>query len=225
MEGSYNFAMVRIMAKDLVDKIGQDVLYTDQNRTYPTAPSNFLLNRINHVGEYIKGYLCKTTSTKEVYVINDLGVGENILGMYVHHQNSCYIKINGNLNVCWNRFALLKELCSLYVDHYDTTSKMLKFDNYLDSIKNAFDQKDNLISNPNLDKGDLDSETFSILLATELMIPIHKREITKDLISKIGSGGITMNDIAKSLLIPEYILKLYSNKKLLDAHPQYDDLG
>jgi hypothetical protein len=54
----------------------------------------------------------------------------------------------------------------------------------------------------------LDSETFSILLATELMIPVETRGITDSLIS----SKIPLNDVAKSLMVPEFILKLFYEK-------------
>ncbi len=202
MNGMYNFAMVRIIAKDMVNQIGEDVIYTDTNIYHPNAPENYLLKTIATVARFIKKYLNASTDTKNLYIIEDNEVGENIYGLYVRHKDNCYIKINANLNNCWRRFATMKELCSLYVDHYEKTNGMKKYDDYLDSLTNAFEQKDDFINNDNLDTGDLDSETFSILLATELMIPIHKRAITKELFEQIGNP-IKMNDIAKSLVIPE----------------------
>lgn len=224
-DGIYDLTMVRIIAKDIVNKIGVDNLYTDINTLHPNAPTNFWLYRISAIAGFIKNYLTTATNTKKLYIIEDPKVGENIYGLYVRHGSSCYIKINANLNPCWKRFATLKELCSLYIDHYDQSSTMKKYDNYLDSLNNAFTQKADLTKNPNLDTGDLDSETFSILLATELMIPMHKRDITRELFSQIGTTPITMNDVAKSLIIPEFILDLYNDRKLIDATPQYDELG
>lgn len=220
---SYNFTIVRMMAKDIADKIGVENLYSEKNTRYPKAPANFHLSNINNIILFIKNYLNATGNTKQLIIIEDKQVGENIFGLYVHYNDTAYIKLNSQLNYCWNRFATLKELCSLYVDHYD--KDVMRYTNYLDSLKNAFNQKEIFLTQSVDLDSDLDSETFSILLAIELMIPKHKRDITKSLLNEVPNKKITMNDIAKSLLIPEFILQLYADKGLIDAAPQYEDFG
>ena len=225
-EGQYNFISVKLFANEIVKRIGIENLYTDnQNNTYVDAPSLTRLDKVDSVIKFAKEYLSSIGESDVIYVIEDKLIDSNSHGLYVNKNNINYIKINGNLNECWKRFAKLKEVCSMYVGHYDKNSSMKKYNNYLDSIKNAFDEKKKLLKNANIDEGDYDSETFAILLAAELMIPIHKRNEIELHIEKIGINHITLNDIAKSLLMPEFILKLYIDNGLLYKEPKYDDFN
>jgi hypothetical protein len=214
MKGLYNHQMVRLMAQEIVNQIGVDRLYTNINTHHPGAPKNYMINKVDLIGDFVLKMYKDLGQPISLMVMTDEKLGENIFGLFVQRGNQNYILINENLNNCWNRFTKLKEFCSLYVDHYDKESRLTKYDNYLDSLRNAFEQKSKLLGKTNLDDGDLDSETFSILLAIELMIPLHKREITNALFAKFEESKITMNDIAKSLMMPEFVLKLYHEKKL-----------
>jgi hypothetical protein len=210
MAGLYNYEMVRLMAAEIVKNIGRDVLYTNRpNRKYPNTPENFRLFKIDPIKQFVLHTLrIAGNPNADLRIITDPKLGENLYGLFVNRGNQNYILVNETLNECWFRFTLLKELCSLYVDHYDKQDKLTRFDNYLSSLQNAFNEKVDFVGKPGLDEGDLDSETFSILLATELMIPVETRGITDSLIS----SKIPLNDVAKSLMVPEFILKLFYEK-------------
>lgn len=225
-EGLYNFTMAKLMAKNIAEEIGIENLYTEKiNPLYPDAPKLSRLDKVDKIISFVKEYLSKTGKGDVIYVIEDKSIDSHSHGLYVNLSNYNYIKINGNLNECWKRFARLKESCSLYIGHYDDCSSMKKYNNYIDSMKNAFDEKGKFISNQPLDEGDYDSETFAIILAIELMIPIHKRTEIESVIEKMNISAVKLNDIAKSLLIPEFALKLYVDKGLLSKSPKYEDFN
>lgn len=219
---NYGYITLRLFVKDIVSNIGFSNLYTNHNKSYPNAPAGFHLFNLDNVMKWVKA---SNPIISNIYIIEDERMDESIFGIYINKGSNVYITINGNLNSCWRRFATLKELCSLYVDHNDVSGKMKKYQNYLDSVGNAFTQKANLLKEDKFsDSTDMDSETFSILLATELMLPYNHRDLLKQQFLEFENGQLKMNDIAKSLLIPEFILNLFYEKKLIDATPNYDDI-
>jgi len=219
--GNYDFLAVRMLAKDIVDNIGVSTFYSTENKTYLNAPKCSLLRRVDGFEEYV--LKCFSNSGDPIHIHNlryDMGAG--LSGMYIRKLQEHYIFINSKINLCWNRFARLKELCSVYVDHYQFTNTPTDF---LSSLDNAYFQKDFINGMGNLDEGDLDSETFAILLASELMIPIHERDLIGGYFEQIENKTLTFNDLAKSLLMPEYILRLYHDKRLLNKPPLYTDFN
>jgi hypothetical protein len=56
---------------------------------------------------------------------------------------------------------------------------------------------------------DLDTETFATFLAIELMIPRTYRKLTEEYLSEVAKGLLKLNDVAKSLIIPEILLDFY----------------
>ncbi|WP_462264681.1 hypothetical protein [Mucilaginibacter sp.] len=218
---------LRTVAKDIVEKIGYDNIYTNVNTIYPSAPQNLFLNKVEVVTNFVRQYMQKLDKPKDLVVKFDHHAKGNVYGFYINlNDKTCYIVLNPNLNSCWKRFALLKELCSVYINLYDIKGyKTNKYNNYTDSIENAFSKKGMFVSHKAFEDDDVDDETYSILLATELMIPINHRQVIKDLTAQIETGALTMSDIAKSLMMPEFILKQYIGYGLLDAEPAYESFN
>ena len=214
MAGLYDYNMIKLMSKDITDGIGAEKIYTNKpTSAYPNAPQNFRLDEVDIVFEFVLDRLRRTSGLDiQLYVIQDKFLRPDMYGLFVKQGLRNYILLNPSLNSCWQRFAMLKELCSLYIDHYDKDSKLTRYDNYLESLVNAFEQKKKLVANEKLDEGDFDSETFSILLATELLIASAK-QMPSNLFVEFETTKITLNDLAKSLMMPEFVLKLYYEKK------------
>jgi len=181
---NYTYDRIKEFAEIITEKIGFDKLYTTTNEKYPKAHPNYIL--------------------RDPVLLID---------MLIDH---FYINIFVDSSDCWQRFTKVKECCSAFVGHYQ--SEIIKNtiyegeEDYATSIEEAFDRKINYVNNDGLEEGDIDCETFAILLATELMIPLRYRYITQDLLTQVGNSHITLNDVAKSLMIPETVLRLFKNK-------------
>lgn len=223
---SYDFMSLRLMAKHIVDCIDPEKLYTNINPKYPNAPKCHFFNEPETFTQFIIDEYKKADIHLEITIIEDRAMAEQIHGIFKQQGKKCTIIINGKLNNCWKRFTTIKELCSLYV-FMDMSSENIgrRYDDYTKSLENAYKQKETLLKNPFKEDNDLDSETYSILLATELMLPIYQRERVVQLISDVASQKITLNDVAKSLLIPEFMLDLYLKKDLLTQEPTYKDFA
>jgi len=219
---NYDFSAVRMIAKDVVDRIGIDDFYPKTNNKYPSAPQCSLLGSVKMFENFVLD--CFKNSDLDIQLHNlmrDMGAG--LCGMYVKKENQHYIVINSKLNLCWNRFTRLKELCSMYVDHYGYEDSQSQ--DYSQSLTKAFSEKNLINTSSKLDEGDLDSETFAILLACELIIPINERERIGQYFEQIEEGQLTYNDLAKSLIMPEYFLQIYHAKGLINKAPAYSDFN
>jgi len=212
MAGLYDYTAVTLFADEIVNNIGKENFYTNKNSKHLNAPSNYLLNDTETFILFIKRYFDILGTPKTIHIIPRKNV-EVILGMYVNMPNDIYVCINDKMNDCWRRFTIIKELCSAYVGHYQDEAKEHKMfktnSEYVGSVEDAFEGKVKYVNKEGLDEGDIDSETFSILLATELMIPRPYRNITENMIKKVADNVLTLNDVAKSLLIPESVLRLH----------------
>ncbi len=217
MTGLYDYTTVTLFADEIVNHIGEKNFYTDKNFKYLNAPSNYLLNDPETFIHFIKSYFEILGTPKNIHIIPRNNV-EVVLGMYVNMPHDIYVSINNKMNDCWRRFTIIKELCSAYVGHYQDennasgwiTNEMFKTSiEYVGSVEDAFEGKMKYVNNNGLDEGDFDSETFSILLATELMIPRPFRDRTQEMIRQVENNHLTLNDVAKSLLIPESVLRLH----------------
>lgn len=220
---NYGFHTLRLFVREIVDNVGYDKLYTNENLTYPNAPQNKLYKNPTVITDQIKKVY---TEIKKIYILEDNKMDESIYGIYISRGENVYISINGNLNTCWRRFATLKELCSLYIGYGDKESRMSKYTDYYEAIKNAEAKKEHLLNQNNFDdKDDIDSENFAILLAMELMVPYKHRDELRQYFIKYEQGILTMNDIAKLYLMPELILQMYYDKKIIDTNPQIEDFA
>lgn len=204
--------MAKDMAAEIVAHIKPELLYSEGNTTYPLAPKALHLANT----ELIKNFILDTYAIREEeveLVMLKRDMGNSLLGLYQNVNGVHYIMINSAMNLCKTRFATVKELCSMYVDHYDTRNGFKRYDDYYNSLVNALEQKRVFIDKKvSLDDGDLDSELFSLLLTIELMIPATDRTRIFSLLDQIKDGTYTYNDIAKTLLIPEFILEIYDTK-------------
>lgn len=207
----YNLDLVKIMARDLAATNAD--FYKRNN--IPGSLVEVPYNHYFHEPKLFESYCARMVSLspmgeatgKKIYIIDDYNLGASIMGGYVEIGNNYYIVINGKQNTCWKRFTLIKELCSLYVNQDARVPEMgLKtFDDYQKSLDISYDEMLKLKSRTAGE--DLESDTFAIILATELMIPPFYRMETSTLINRQKNSTITMNDIAKSLSMPEFILE------------------
>ena len=215
---TYNYDRVRLYASQMVDHIGLENLYTKENHKYPNAPANYFLGNYELLIHFLKNHLEEIGTPKKIHIIDRRNV-EHLIGMYANMPENIYINLGEKLNECWRRFTIIKEICSAYVGHYQNEIRNnIIYEgetNYIRSVEEAFWNKVTYINEEGLREGDLDSETFAILLATELMVPASYKEITKAYIKQVDEGKLALNDVAKSLLMPESVLKFYRLKGLL----------
>lgn len=235
MTGSNPLLQLRLFAKELIDELGQEVAYLETNENYPNAPQCkhldewplivLLKERIaSKYGKHLKINITYDPATENM----------SVSGMYVYlpQYNRIVISINDKLNYCWKKFTVVKELCHIFFDS-DFDANIVKGiafskeDNYRHSLEKVFEEtqkfKDFNFSSLD-DYLDMGEEMFVALLVTELMIPIYEREAVLKLVSQIGDK-FTTNDIAKSLLVPEYILQKYINLNAINSEPKYTDFN
>jgi len=212
---NYTYDRIKEFAEIITEKIGFDKLYTTTNEKYPKAHPNYILRDPVLLIDMLIDHFNELDIAKEIYDIERKNI-TSFSGVYVNRPEYIYINIFVDSSDCWQRFTKVKECCSAFVGHYQ--SEIIKNtiyegeEDYATSIEEAFDRKINYVNNDGLEEGDIDCETFAILLATELMIPLRYRYITQDLLTQVGNSHITLNDVAKSLMIPETVLRLFKNK-------------
>jgi hypothetical protein len=215
---NYDYNRVKEIADEIIEKIGVEHLYTDVNFKYENAPKNFLVKDTEVFIYFMKDHLEKIGTPKQIHIIDCEHVNR-IYGAYVKMAENIYIVFIHPISDCWKRFTTIKELCSCYIGHYqDDVINNTIYENeqdYLKGAEEAFWNKVTYVNSEGLKEGDIDSETFAIMVASEIMISKPYREITERLIAQIKDESIKLNDVAKSLLIPESVLKFYRMKNLL----------
>ena len=237
LKGNYNFALVRMLSIDIVNNIGVDKFYTKDNEYYKAPPCS-LIRSIDNFERYVLNTFAQRGENIELHNLElDMGA---LYGMYLTKGKHHYIVTNSKLNVCWSRFTQLKELCTMYVDSgfendhsfltkdYRKTVEMahsekLKFDTTLLKFDSTYVEK--IYEDYKYSTADLSAETFAVFLAADLTIPIFERPNIANYLSDIDSGTMTYNDLAKALLIPEHVLKLYHKNGLMDAEPLHADFA
>ena len=215
----YSFESACLFAHDIATKI--DNLYVVNNLLNNSSPHNYYLKSTSLFRDYVidcfkKSVIDSKLKYANLFVIGHDNLDTSILGIYIEHNNDVFIVVNNKANDCWRRFALIKELCSLYVNQ-DTNkgtngniSTIKKYNSYVESLEKSLQMK-HLYVKGLLNNGDLEPDMFAILLATELMIPPLHRGFESNLFKRLKSNGgdLTMNDIAKSLMIPEFVLNIH----------------
>ncbi len=205
----YDLNLARILAFDIATKIPEIYKLNNAPNCLVDVPTNYYFHDISRFESFCKEALLASNPKANIHIIDDYYAEVSVIGAYYELGDDYNIIINPNKNTCWRRFALIKELCSLYTNHYHRergTETLHRFDDYQKSLESSVHQK-NLIEKKNLDDSNLDSDTFAILLACEIMIPPKYRKYTNGLIDRVRSGEMTMNDVAQSLSMPEYILQ------------------
>ena len=203
-------------SKILTDDI-KDEIYTQDNLSTDYLINKYIVNIEPLIIKQIKKKLVeldKITENSDISIGTDKYANQNrIVGIKVQpnspsniKEKSIFIVLNNSLNTCWERFVLLKELCSLYL-RFDNTfydDKEITFQDYESAINNAFEQSKDF-SNIN-NSLNTNCELFAILAAVKVMIP--NIEKTLGYLYDIKNSHF---DIARKLLIPEIILS-YSFK-------------
>ncbi|AUD02161.1 hypothetical protein [Spirosoma pollinicola] len=229
---------LRLIVKDIVDIVGREKAYSTVNNIYTNAPAFKHLDEDVIIQELVDRISKKYGQGKvmKVIIMEDAGIEDrSINGMYATypHNNSIYIVINATMNYCWKKFTVLKELFHVYMDFNDEISRNVKIvreHNYRISLEKVFEEtikfKDFDFSSLE-DLYDMDEEMCIVLLATELIIPIYDREEVMKMVLQIGQQpvNLTVNDIAKSMLIPEYIFQKYIDMKAVDCNPRYTEIN
>ena len=232
MSQKYTYQTVLQYANNIVSEIGVENLYTLQNQKFPSAPLNYLIKSPKLIIPVIKNRLKQLETPKTIHLLKAIDINA-IEGLYADIHHNLYIVYSDKLSESWQRFTIVKELCSAYTAHYQDkdikqevrqyipkvdysdNAKYERDEDFEASIEAAYWHKVNYVNKDFLYPGDLDSETFAILLATEIMICRQNRNITEDLMKKQLDGEVTLNDIAKSLMIPETILRIHMAKGYL----------
>ncbi|MGY3212495.1 hypothetical protein [Mucilaginibacter sp. HD30] len=209
---TYDKQLVLSYAEEITQGIGLTKLYTDVNPHYKNAPYNFHLGDYYALGEFVIRHFEELGVKKSIHVVRRSEVN-HINGLYLNMGANIYIMINDKMNLCWTRFTIISELCATYVDHYQNeiieNTIYQENEDIIQGIEDTIAHQLKFANRDGLRDGDLDKTTFAMLLAMELMIPRHYRYITDEYLSKVKEGSMQLYDVATSLLIPEFILKLY----------------
>ena len=153
----------------------------------------------------------------KIEILKDYNLnGQKISGikfepLYISPSNlerKIYIVYDPTYNNCWRRFVLIKEFMSLYLDFY-LNSKLERYTKYEIALAKAFEAR-KIINNFN-NTFEFENEIFSILLTIKLMIP----DLNKTL-NYLQDKNIYPIDIARKLLIPEFILTTCYQKGYLE---------
>jgi hypothetical protein len=203
----------------ITNKLNIQDLYTVTNLKYPNADHNYLLNDPDVLLLALIKHFEAQNISKEIHLIERENIG-SFLGVYLlNHADYIYINIIKESSDCWQRFTKVKEFCSAFVGHYQSEALKNNIyegeEDYAKSIEEAFKRKISSINTDGLQAGDMDCETFAIILAIELMIPKPHRHLTENLLKKVEQGETTLNDVAKSLMIPEAVLKFFKDKYIV----------
>lgn len=113
-------------------------------------------------------------------------------------EKKIYIVYDPSYNQCWRRFVIIKEFMSLYLDFY-INFELERYTKYDIALKKAVEAKEILLNKSN--NINFENEFFSILLAVKFMIPDLNKTI-----DYLKDKDIYPIDIARKLLIPEFIL-------------------
>lgn len=213
---TYNRSQIDSYADKIVEGVGSNKLYTYSESEDESHLSNYVLTDIDILARFIIEKISKRGGPKEIIVLEN-NQAKVISGLYANFSDRIYIVVDSNMENSWRRFVTIKELCRAYVDHYQ--DEIIR-----NTIYAADDEQDNqsmsLVNqivraweHPNLDgihDGDIDSETFSVLLAIEIMVPRNHRKLTDNYLKQVQLGKLTLSEVARSLIIPEFCLQLYA---------------
>ena len=126
------------------------------------------------------------------------------------------IYVNSELNECWTRFAICKELIQLYLDCSETTGSYKSYSPYeiIEQIKVATINQQYLSSankDYEFDEG-FNSEALAYIVSTDLFFPKKNKLLIKEIGTIIIEGlntNFTHFDLANLFKTPEYITKFY----------------
>lgn len=230
----YTLELVRELAFKFAQGLPGLYKRNDAPGCLTNVPFNWYLADQEIFKKYLLKALIEQKQNSKIHIINDCYIDPHLAGGYYELPNgnlkekysnlqiegdNYIIVINPHQEEHDKRFTLVKELCSLYTNYYGliTGEPNLQLSHdYEDSLKSSHKQKTKINAN-DLAPDQLESDTFAIFLATELMIPPRYRKHTSELLDRIEKEGMSMNDIAQSLCMPEYMLK-----KVIDLKYYFD---
>lgn len=142
--------------------------------------------------------------------------GGQIKGRILRYEDRALIEYSQELNTCWERFVITKELCHLLIDEPA---------DYTDDIENLVDCliSCNLTRNGKPSAAEV-SEHMCTIAALELLVPI---KIRRDFYDSLKRNEITLIQVAHAFRIPaHYIELLFSDayrKHIDEIHYQVID--
>lgn len=233
MMNSTPLLTARLLAKYFIDIIGRTNAYSEENTMHVGALAcDHLLEK--PLVKILTDQLKAIHSGLTIKVIRHKGLSQPIYGASDFNKKAKVLSIiiNGELNYCWQKFTLIKELCHIYCMYSSDTLDGVTFrpdGNYRESLESVYAETKSFI-----EWNDLSSnynyvyeELFVILLTMELVIPIYDRKRIVDLVNKIGVPPLNLktHDVAKALLVPELMLRKYIDLKLFETPPFYEDFA
>lgn len=130
---------------------------------------------------------------------------EIVLGNIEAYENKADIIYDLDQTVCWRRFIVVKEICHLLFaphgeKHFASTPEQVEalIDNLLAGLS-SIDIENNHIAS---------TETCTIFMAVEILLPHSEREVVKRYINE----GLTHLDVARIYRVPVVMLKIYLNE-------------
>ena len=164
--------------------------YNNINERFPMPVDNIL---IREIGKYL-GY----NDGKYIKVVPIDTSNKLILGKLRHFRNGVDVAINENLNNCWKRLIITKELSHLVMSK-NNEGITENIEILIDGLfKNSFGISD-----------DIDHESLALYMAVEYLMPYNISQIILEDITKFDL------DIAEMFAIPESVVKIYRNDEFL----------
>lgn len=139
----------------------------------------------------------------------------NLYGAVEFEGNVAKIYTSSNLNKCWERFTIVKEIVQLYIDH-EYSYKKFKGVNVLNQLIDLSKEQDKFfIDGAKMDfensyNDDVYPEFQAIIMATDLIFPYCKKDgFINNIFDFIIEGRLKYYDIAYLMRMPEFAVKAY----------------
>jgi len=185
----------------------------------PTNPDLYKLDYKN-LAVFVRDYLriIKENPNLEISIKEFKFPNDSIYGMNLVREGSDVIDIylNSELNECWSRFVICKELIQLYLD----SGKLVKNEKSYPPNEIIEQIKEATVAQQYLNKIDKDykfstgfsPEALAYIIVTDLFFPLENKRLVK----KIGTDVIdkkkhnfTHYDLASLFKTPEHITRFY----------------
>lgn len=125
-----------------------------------------------------------------------------IRGRLLRYKDIAYIEYNSELNTCWTRFVVCKELCHLILDsEEDYTKSPPSF------VEELIGQ---ITGEP---RKDLASERMAEIAALELLFP---HDLRRSFMKDFETGKYSLLDIATILRIPQQYAEICYHRRYID---------
>lgn len=144
---------------------------------------------------------------------------DSIYGMYLFRKesNEINIYVNSELNECWTRFSICKELIQIYLDCGVNSDKDKSYSpsEIIEQIKEATIDQHSLNStdkNYEFSEG-FSGEVLAYIVVTDLFFPLDNKKLIREIgkIIDLPNSNFTHYDLASLFKVPEHIAKFYRN--------------